>query len=290
MVGTPPYFAPELSRLRDESVMEGYGRPVDIWSMGVILYILLSGIHPFQIADEDLMLDNIQNAKWDWVGPNWPKISSDAKDLVRNMLAKDPAQRFTINQCLTHKWLTSDMSNVEDLGGVADAIKTLQAKKRLKGAMQAILAQQKMKRLLALRPPPPKQKLTKIVIKALQGKDLAPKDANGKSDPYLIISYGTQQFKTKCIKKTLNPVWTDQTFVIAADPNTPQILVECWDYDKIGTHDFMGEFYVNVSSIPDDGTPLKKQYAVELCNNPKNKAKKTNHVSGVIELELFKTV
>jgi len=256
--------------------------------MGVILYILLSGIHPFQIADEDLMLDNIQMAKWDWVGPNWPKISMDAKDLIRGMLAKDPVQRFTINQCLTHKWLTTEMNTVEDLGGVADAIKSLQAKKRLKGAMQAVMAQQKMKRLLALRPPPPKQKLTKIVIKALNGKDLAPKDANGKSDPYLIILYGTQQFKTKCIKKTLNPVWTDQTFVIAADPNLPQILVECWDYDRIGTHDFMGEFYIPITTIPDDGASIKKDYELELCTNTKNKAKKTTHVSGTIELEVLK--
>jgi len=288
LVGTPPYFAPELSHLRDESVMEGYGRPVDIWSMGVILYILLSGIHPFQIADEDLMLDNIQAAKWDWVGPNWPKISLDAKDLVRTMLSKDASQRLTINQCLTHKWLSSDMKDVEDLGPVADAIRTLQAKKRLKGAMQAVLAQQKLKRLLALRPPPPKQKLTKVVIKALQGKDLAPKDSNGKSDPYLIILYGTQQFKTKCIKKTLNPVWTDQTFVIAADPNVAQILVECWDYDVVGTHDFMGEFYVPLTSIPDDGSQIRKPFKLELTTS-KIKAKKTNFVSGTIELELFKT-
>jgi len=146
LVGTPPYFAPELSLLRDESIMTGYGRPVDIWAMGVILYILLSGIHPFQIADEDLMLDNIQNAKWDWVGPNWIKISSDAKDLVRNMLAKDPVNRYSVNQCLTHKWLTAGMGNTEDLGKVADAIRALQAKKRFKGAMQAVLAQQKMKK------------------------------------------------------------------------------------------------------------------------------------------------
>jgi len=289
LVGTPPYFAPELSRLRDESVMEGYGRPVDIWAMGVILYILLSGIHPFQIADEDLMLDNIQAAKWDWVGPNWPKISGDAKDLVRSMLIKDSSSRASINQCITHKWLTSDMTDVQDLGPVVDAIKDLQARKRMKAAFQAILAQQKMKRLLALRPPPPKQKLTKIVIKALQGKDLASKDSNGKSDPYLIILYGTQQFKTKCIKKTLNPVWTDQTFVIAADPSHQKILVECWDYDVVGTHDFMGEFYVDVSSIPDDGSAIKKHFPVGLSPDPKNKAKKTNFVSGSIELEIFKT-
>jgi len=127
------------------------------------------------------------------------------------------------------------------------------------------------------------------VIKALQGKDLAPKDANGKSDPYLIISYGTQQFKTKCIKKTLNPVWAEQTFVIASDHNVPHILVECWDYDKIGTHDFMGEFNINMSQIPDDGSHIQKHFTLELCSNPKNKAKKTNHVSGTIELEIFKT-
>jgi len=287
LVGTPPYFAPELSRLRDQAVNDGYGRPVDIWAMGVILYILLSGIHPFQIADEDLMLDNIQAAKWDWVGPNWPKISGDAKDLVRSMLTKAAHDRYTITQCLTHKWLTSDMKEVEDLGAVAEAIKILQAKKRLKGAMQAVLAQQKLKRLLGLRPAPPKQKLTKIVIKVILGKDLAAKDSNGKSDPYLIISYGTHQFKTKCIKKTLNPVWTDQTFVLPVDPAVPQILVECWDYDVVGTHDFMGEFYVPMSAIPDVGSSLRKHFKLELSNS-KIKAKKTNFVSGTIELEIFK--
>jgi len=289
LVGTPPYFAPELSRLRDESVMEGYGRPVDIWAMGVILYILLSGIHPFQIADEDLMLDNIQNSKWDWVGPNWSKISADAKDLVRNMIAKDPVQRLTINQCLTHKWMTSDFSNVADLGDVAEEIKRLQARKRLKGVMQAVLAQQKLKKLLALRPAPAKPKREKIIIKAIQGKELAPKDANGKSDPYLIILFGTQQFKTKCIKKTLNPVWTDQTFVLAANASIPQILVECWDWNILENHGFMGEFFVSVAEIPEDGSPVRKHWDLELAQDKKNKTKKkTSHVSGTIELEIFK--
>jgi len=181
------------------------------------------------------------------------------------------------------------MSNTEELGSVAEAIKLLQAKKRLKGAMQAVLAQQKMKRLLLLRPAPSKPKLTKIVLKALNGKELAPKDSNGKSDPYLIILYGNQQFKTKCIKKTLNPVWTDQTFVIAADPNINEILVECWDYDKIGSHDFMGEFFIQVNTLPDDGTPIKKDYVLELTKS-KTKSKKTNHVSGTIELEIFKAL
>jgi len=105
LVGTPPYFAPEVSLLRDETVMDGYGRPVDIWAMGVILYILLSGIHPFLIRDEELMLDNIQNVKWNFVGPNWSKISSEAKDLIKHMMEKDARKRFTVDQCLEHRWM-----------------------------------------------------------------------------------------------------------------------------------------------------------------------------------------
>jgi len=287
LVGTPPYFAPELSILRDESIMEGYGRPVDVWAMGVILYILLSGIHPFQIADEDLMLDNIQNAKWDWVGPNWTRISGEAKDLIKNMMNKDTSKRFTVTQCLSHKWMQG-AAPTEDLGNVADAIKLLQAKKRLKGAMQAIMAQQRMKRLLALRPAPPKQKTSKIIIKVLQGKDLAPKDSNGKSDPYLTIIYGLQTFKTKHERKTLCPVWTDQTFVLPLDANNNQILVECWDWDRIGGHDFMGEFFLNTTTIPEDGSPLKRYFDLAQSTS-KDKKKKTKHVSGAIELELIKT-
>jgi len=290
LVGTPPYFAPELSALRDISVQEGYGRPVDVWAMGVILYILLSGIHPFQIQDEDLMLDNIQNAKWDWVGPNWTRISADAKDLITNMMHKDPAKRFTIDQCLTHRWMTVGMSATEDLAKVADAIKNMQAKKKLKGAMQAVLAQQRMKRLLGLRPAPAKKTFGKIIVKALQGRDLASKDSNGKSDPYLTINFGTQQAKTKVVKKTLNPVWQDPPIVFANDGSHNHILVECWDWDQpiFGSHDFMGEFVVLVSSIPDDGVPIKQFYDLSFCTSGE-KRKKTKHVSGAIELEFCKS-
>lgn len=61
--------APELVALRDRDA--GYSKPVDIWAMGVVLYILLSGIHPFQIEDENQMLANIQAGRWRWLGANW---------------------------------------------------------------------------------------------------------------------------------------------------------------------------------------------------------------------------
>jgi len=287
LVGTPPYFAPELSLLRDESIMDGYGRPVDIWALGVILYILLSGIHPFQIADEELMLDNIQNAKWDWVGPNWSRISADAKDLIKNMMNKDAVKRFTVDQCLSHRWLQG-AAPTEDLGNVTEAIKMLQAKKRLKGAMQAIAAQQKMKRLLALRPPQPKKKLTKIVITVIQGKELASKDLNGKSDPYIKIIYGKLNFKTKEIRKTLNPVW-GQTFSFPQDSGEAEILLECWDWEHFGSPHYMGEFVISTDLIPEDGTPLKKFFDLGKCP-VKDKKKKSKNISGSIEIELKKAL
>jgi len=288
LVGTPPYFAPELSLLRDENIMDGYGRPVDVWAMGVILYILLSGIHPFQIPDEDLMLDNIQSCKWQFVGPNWSRISKEAQNLIENMMTKDAKKRYTVDQCLEHRWMKG-AAPAENLSPVADAIKELQAKKKLKGAIQAVLAQQKMKKLLMLRPAPVKLKTTKILIKVIQGKDLAAKDANGKSDPYINIIYGPTVFKTKHEKKTLNPVWTDQTFVLAQDQTIPQILFECWDWNLLGGPDFMGEFVVNYSQIPDDGTPLRKFFELGPAT-VKEKKKKTTEISGSIELQLSKAV
>jgi len=205
LVGTPPYFAPELSALRDESVNIGYGRPVDVWSMGVILYILLSGIHPFQIADEDLMLDNIQNGKWNWVGPNWPRISPEAKDLIVNMMNINPNLRFTIDQCLTHPWMTAGMAASEDLSKVADEIKKIQARKRMKAMVNAVLAQQRIKKLLALRPAPPRLRANKLIIKIIQGRNLVAKDSNGKSDPYITVIYGQLHSKTKHEKKNIGP-------------------------------------------------------------------------------------
>jgi len=83
-------------------------------------------------------------------------------------------------------------------------------------------------------------------------------------------------------------VWTDQTFVLAANASIPQILVECWDWNILGNHGFMGEFFVSVAEIPEDGSPVRKHWDLELAQDKKNKTKKTSHVSGTIELEIFK--
>jgi serine/threonine protein kinase len=65
----------------------GYGKPVDIWALGVVLYILLSGIHPFQIEDEEQMLNNIQVGKFKWLGRNWYPLCSVSFSLLPSFFA-----------------------------------------------------------------------------------------------------------------------------------------------------------------------------------------------------------
>jgi serine/threonine protein kinase len=150
LVGTPPYMAPELVRLRHYDATGGYGRSVDVWALGVILYILLSGIHPFQIEDEEVMLDNIEHARWNWLGDNWDTVSDSAKDLLKQMLTQDPAKRPEISTLLKHPWIVNGGSSDRQLGtGVKDALKQFQARKKFKGAIRAIAATNRM-RLAAL--------------------------------------------------------------------------------------------------------------------------------------------
>jgi len=149
ILGTPPYMAPEIVSLRYDNISHsGYGKPVDIWAMGVILYILLSGIHPFQMEDEELMLENIENGQWNWLGNNWDKVSAEAKDLITGMLNLSSKDRLNITQCLSHPWFNGKAKET-DLNEVKLEIKQYQAKKKFKGAIFGVMATQKMRGLLA---------------------------------------------------------------------------------------------------------------------------------------------
>jgi len=144
LLGTPEYMAPELVALRD--VDGGYGKPVDIWALGVVLYILLSGIHPFQIEDEEQMLTNIQAGKWKWLGRNWDKVSDDAKDLITKMLDANPRSRPNVKECLAHPWFKNQLDVA--LEDVAEELKKFQARKKLKGAINTVIASNKMRQLM----------------------------------------------------------------------------------------------------------------------------------------------
>ncbi|CAN1799789.1 Calcium-dependent protein kinase 9 [Linum perenne] len=98
IVGSAYYVAPEVLRRR-------YGKEIDIWSAGVILYILLSGVPPFWAETEKGIFDAILQGDIDFESNPWPSISSSAKDLVRKMLTQDPKRRITSAQVLEHPWL-----------------------------------------------------------------------------------------------------------------------------------------------------------------------------------------
>jgi serine/threonine protein kinase len=140
LVGTPPYMACELVFLRHQED-GGYSIQVDMWSLGVILYILISGIHPFQLDDEEEMLCNIENAQWGWVGDAWKSISKEAKDLVSRLLEPDPTKRLTAKQALEHPWLSINVEDKID----TEELRKFQARRKFKGAVRAVAALNRMK-------------------------------------------------------------------------------------------------------------------------------------------------
>ncbi|RHN57786.1 putative protein kinase CAMK-CDPK family [Medicago truncatula] len=95
IVGSAYYVAPEVLRRK-------YGKEIDIWSAGVILYVLLSGVPPFWAETEKGIFDAILQGRIDFESLPWPIISNCAKDLVSKMLIQDPNKRITASQ---HPWL-----------------------------------------------------------------------------------------------------------------------------------------------------------------------------------------
>lgn len=98
IVGSAYYVAPEVLR-------RSYGKEIDVWSAGVILYILLSGVPPFWAETEKGIFDAILEGYIDFESSPWPSISDSAKDLVRRMLTQDPKKRITSAQVLDHPWI-----------------------------------------------------------------------------------------------------------------------------------------------------------------------------------------
>ncbi|CAH9105568.1 unnamed protein product [Cuscuta epithymum] len=98
IVGSPYYMAPEVLK-------RNYGPEVDVWSAGVILYILLCGVPPFWAETEKGVAQAIIRSVVDLKKDPWPKVSDNAKDLVKKMLNPDPTKRLTALEVLDHPWL-----------------------------------------------------------------------------------------------------------------------------------------------------------------------------------------
>jgi len=98
--GTPDYVAPEVITAEGS-----YDKSVDMWSCGVITYVLLCGFSPFLSSDQTGLFEKIMKAEYDFPDPEWTHISDNAKDFIRKLLVKDRQIRYTASQCLEHPWL-----------------------------------------------------------------------------------------------------------------------------------------------------------------------------------------
>lgn len=106
LCGTPDYVAPEvLTWYEDDENGTPYGKGSDLWSLGVLLYVILSGCSPFSADEEDAILALVAQAKFEFHEAEWSHISDDAKNLISKLLVVEPTARLSMEQLLDHPWL-----------------------------------------------------------------------------------------------------------------------------------------------------------------------------------------
>mmetsp|Transcript_24798 Transcript_24798/g.38589 ORF Transcript_24798/g.38589 Transcript_24798/m.38589 type:complete len:225 (+) Transcript_24798:218-892(+) len=103
--GTPGYVAPEII------LQKPYGKECDYWSIGVVLFILLSGSPPFYEDEDNDLFHKIKNVKYDFSDEAWNHISEEAKDLVTQILKQNPLERISCEQMLAHPWMSMELGN-----------------------------------------------------------------------------------------------------------------------------------------------------------------------------------
>lgn len=142
--GTPGYVAPEILSNRP------YGPPVDMWSIGVITYILLGGYPPFHDENQATLFKKIKQGKFEFHPSVWDAVSDDAKDLISKLLTVDPTKRLTAHQALKHKWINTSadiLANKNLEAGLAE-FKKFHAKRKLKAAVKTVMFANKMQKML----------------------------------------------------------------------------------------------------------------------------------------------
>ncbi|XP_071258526.1 calcium/calmodulin-dependent protein kinase (CaM kinase) II beta 1 isoform X7 [Salvelinus alpinus] len=129
--GTPGYLSPEVLR------KEAYGKPVDIWACGVILYILLVGYPPFWDEDQHKLYQQIKAGAYDFPSPEWDTVTPEAKNLINQMLTINPAKRITAQEALKHPWVCqrSTVASMMHRQETVECLKKFNARRKLKGAV-----------------------------------------------------------------------------------------------------------------------------------------------------------
>ncbi|XP_076654836.1 calcium/calmodulin-dependent protein kinase II isoform X2 [Halictus rubicundus] len=129
--GTPGYLSPEVLK------KEPYGKPVDIWACGVILYILLVGYPPFWDEDQHRLYAQIRAGSYDYPSPEWDTVTPEAKNLINQMLTVNPSKRITASEALKHPWICQRerVASVVHRQETVECLKKFNARRKLKVAI-----------------------------------------------------------------------------------------------------------------------------------------------------------
>ena len=135
--GTPGYVAPE--------VLEGkvYGTKADVWSIGVITYVLLGGYPPFIDQNQRKLFSKIRKGEYEFHPEYWGQVSKGAKDLIKSMLTVNPRERISCKEALeNNQWLGAKKSTLakKDLGKNLEEFKKFNAKRKFRAAVQGVVA------------------------------------------------------------------------------------------------------------------------------------------------------
>lgn len=132
--GTPGYVAPEI--------LEGvsYDTKSDLWSLGVIVYILLGGYPPFVEQNQRELFRKIRKGQYEFHEEYWGQVSKDAKDFISSLLTVNPAKRISAKEALDHKWMVAEDKKLaaQDLGKNLSEFKKYNAKRKFKSAVNAV--------------------------------------------------------------------------------------------------------------------------------------------------------
>uniref|UniRef100_A0A7N6BT75 calcium/calmodulin-dependent protein kinase n=1 Tax=Anabas testudineus TaxID=64144 RepID=A0A7N6BT75_ANATE len=132
--GTPGYLSPEVLR------KDPYGKPVDMWACGVILYILLVGYPPFWDEDQHRLYQQIKAGAYDFPSPEWDTVTPEAKDLINKMLTINPSKRITAAEALKHPWICqrSTVASMMHRQETVECLKKFNARRKLKVRVLAV--------------------------------------------------------------------------------------------------------------------------------------------------------
>eukprot|EP00211_Chloroparvula_japonica_P001255 CAMPEP_0119123764 /NCGR_PEP_ID=MMETSP1310-20130426/3593_1 /TAXON_ID=464262 /ORGANISM="Genus nov. species nov., Strain RCC2339" /LENGTH=538 /DNA_ID=CAMNT_0007113625 /DNA_START=48 /DNA_END=1664 /DNA_ORIENTATION=- len=143
--GTPVYAAPEMIEILIHGSKRGYGRKVDLWGVGIIMFSILGGYPPFYAAEDEETYELILQGDPGYIPEYWDPVSKEAKDLLRKLFTVDSEKRPSATEALKHPWFQTDVSQND----LSKAQKRLTARRRWAKAIHAVRSTVRMRLLFA---------------------------------------------------------------------------------------------------------------------------------------------